>query len=230
MNIRFLTENEYAATASLFTECFGFDEEFMEEFYGSENTDGSVSGVIKDGIIAAAEDDTGFIAMVQVIYKTAVPLNCDNMTGAPHDPAAENAAGGDDVSENTACENCGAGADSSVDVGTGMNSSSGSSAVSDKETTGYRVPYIMGVCTLPEYRHRGLMDRLMTLAADRLKAEGYPWCFLIAVNKDIYRHLGFTYDWKLSERECELLYADDGLDTASGKLLNADSIGRIEVF
>lgn len=176
MNIRFLTANEYADTASLFTACFGFDVEFMEEFYGSRNADGSVSGVVKDGIIAAACDGSEYRAMVQVIYKTAVPVSCDSEAGIT-----------------------------------------------------YKVPYIMGVCTLPEYRHRGLMDRLMNLVIDKLKADGYPWCFLIAVDKNIYRHLGFSYDWKLSNRECELLYADDGLDTASGRLLNADHIENVTI-
>ena len=184
MNIRFLTANEYADTASLFTECFGFDGEFMEEFYGSRNADGCVSGVIKDGIIAAACDGSEHRAMVQVIYKTAVPVSCDSEAAA------------------------------------------GSRTI---EISGYKVPYIMGVCTLPEYRHRGLMDRLMNLVIDKLKADGYPWCFLIAVDKNIYRHLGFSYDWKLSDRECELLYADDGLDTASGRLLNADHIENVRI-
>lgn len=92
------------------------------------------------------------------------------------------------------------------------------------------IPYIMGVCTLPEYRHRGLMDKLMKSVIDRLEQERYPWCFLIAVDRNIYRHLGFIYDWKLSEREQELLYADDGLDTASAKLLSVRKLPDVSLF
>lgn len=92
------------------------------------------------------------------------------------------------------------------------------------------IPYIMGVCTLPEYRHRGLMDKLMNAVIDRIEQEGYPWCFLIAVDRNIYRHLGFAYDWKLSEREQELLYADDGLDVASAKLLSVKELPDVSLF
>ena len=81
------------------------------------------------------------------------------------------------------------------------------------------VTYIMGVSTLPDLRHRGYMDEVMGFVMDALQSEGAGWCFLIAVNKDIYRHLGFVYDWKLSDRELELLYADDGLEDATACVL-----------
>ena len=81
------------------------------------------------------------------------------------------------------------------------------------------VTYIMGVSTLPDLRHRGHMDDVMHFVMDALKSEGAGWCFLIAVNKDIYRHLGFVYDWKLSEKELDFLYADEGLEDASACLL-----------
>ncbi|MDO5775501.1 MAG: GNAT family N-acetyltransferase [Eubacteriales bacterium] len=100
----------------------------------------------------------------------------------------------------------------------------------DISEDGRKIPYIMGVCTLPEYRHRGLMDKLMKAVIDRIEQEGYPWCFLIAVDRNIYRHLGFAYDWKLSERERELLYADDGLDTASAKLLSVRELPDVSLF
>ena len=83
------------------------------------------------------------------------------------------------------------------------------------------ISYILCVSTLPAYRHRGYMDEVMVFVTDTLRREGAPWCFLIAVSKEIYRHLGFVYDWKLSDREAEMLYADEGLNEASGKLLNA---------
>ncbi len=86
---------------------------------------------------------------------------------------------------------------------------------------GVHVSYILCVSTFPEYRHRGYMDEVMTLVTETLRSEGDPWCFLIAVDKAIYRHLGFVYDWKLTEAEAEMLYADEGLSDASAKLLNA---------
>lgn len=165
LKAEFLKENEYASTRELFTECFGDDEEFMQEFYGDSDACGLCTGVIGSGLIAAMRDEAGVCcAMVQVIIKTAIL----------------------------------------------------------KDGTGIPVPYIMGVCTLPEFRHRGFMDRLMSLVMDRLRLEGYSWCFLIAVDRNIYRHLGFVYDRKLSRRECELLYADDGLDIASARLLQPE--------
>ena len=76
--------------------------------------------------------------------------------------------------------------------------------------------YIMGVCTHPDMRHRGLMDQVMGLVLRTLRDEGEPWCFLIPVDRDIYRHLGFVHDMKLEdERSLEALDADDGLDTLS---------------
>ena len=83
------------------------------------------------------------------------------------------------------------------------------------------VTYIMGVATDPAFRHRGYMDEVMRFVTDTLTSEGALWCFLIAVDKQIYRHLGFVHDWPLSEEEQDLLYADDGLTDASACLLNA---------
>ena len=76
--------------------------------------------------------------------------------------------------------------------------------------------YIMGVCTHPDMRHRGLMDQVMGLVLRTLRDEGEPWCFLIPVDRDIYRHLGFVHDMKLEDGgSLEALDADDGLDTLS---------------
>ncbi|MDO4961431.1 MAG: GNAT family N-acetyltransferase [Eubacteriales bacterium] len=90
----------------------------------------------------------------------------------------------------------------------------------DRQVT---VPYIMGVCTDPSHRHQGYMDALMRFCMDALALEAYPWCFLIAVDKEIYRHLGFVFDWKLDEQEQELLFADEGLDSASACLISDTS-------
>ncbi len=94
----------------------------------------------------------------------------------------------------------------------------------------YTVPYILGVCTAAEYRHRGYMDAVLKVILNRLKAEGYPWCFLAPVDTAIYRHLGFDTDWRLSMEERKLLYADDeGTELASAKLLNADRIDKVRI-
>ncbi len=94
----------------------------------------------------------------------------------------------------------------------------------------YLVPYILCVCTTPAYRHRGYMDAMLTLIIERLKREGYPWCFLAPVDTAIYRHLGFDTDWGLTMEERRIIYADDeGLEMASAKLLNADHIEPVRI-
>ncbi len=94
----------------------------------------------------------------------------------------------------------------------------------------YAVPYIMAVVTTKEYRHRGCMDMMLKLIIERIKKDGYPWCFLVPVDTAIYRHLGFNTDWKISLEELESIYSDDeGLETASGRLLNGDRIDKVRV-
>ena len=83
------------------------------------------------------------------------------------------------------------------------------------------VTYLMCVATDPAYRHRGYMDEVMHFVTDTLMSEGALWCFLIAVDRQIYRHLHFIHDWDLTPEALELLYADDGLTKASARLLNA---------
>lgn len=103
-------------------------------------------------------------------------------------------------------------------------------APTDKSCKAYCVPYIMGVCTLKEYRHRGFMDKALNLILERLKEEGYPWCFLLPVDTAIYRHLGFDTDWLVTDEELKLLYADgEGLYTASAKKLNSDFIENVKI-
>ncbi len=85
------------------------------------------------------------------------------------------------------------------------------------------VTYLLCIATDPACRHRGYMDRVMDLAEETLQAEGSLWCFLVAVDKEIYRHRGYVYDWPFREEERELLAADDDLTDCSAKLLNAQS-------
>ena len=161
--VRFLNKSEYLDTIPLLTACFGDDEEFISEYYGSEEKPGEVF----KGRIAVKELDGRIVSMVHLKPVQAV-YESDDPSGR------------------------------SIDIS-----------------------YILCVSTLPAYRHRGYMDEVMGFVTDTLRREGAPWCFLIAVSKEIYRHLGFVYDWKLSDREAEMLYADEGLNEASGKLLNA---------
>ena len=71
--------------------------------------------------------------------------------------------------------------------------------------------YILYVCTAPEQRHKGYMDRVMRFVLQTLKSEGESFAFLVPVDPAIYYHLGFTKSWRFREEERELLYADDGL-------------------
>ncbi|MDO4437931.1 MAG: GNAT family N-acetyltransferase [Eubacteriales bacterium] len=83
--------------------------------------------------------------------------------------------------------------------------------------------YILCVGTDPEFRHRGYMDELMKWTEKMLIDEGFKWTFLVAVNKDIYRHLGYVYDWRFNKDEAELLFADEGLTDCSAKLLSGET-------
>lgn len=91
------------------------------------------------------------------------------------------------------------------------------------EGTELPVTYLLCIATDPACRHRGYMDRVMDLAEETLRAEGSPWCFLVAVDKEIYRHRGYVYDWPFRDEERELLAAEDDLSDCSAKLLNAES-------
>ena len=83
------------------------------------------------------------------------------------------------------------------------------------------VSYILCVATKEECRGRGYMKEVMEYVMQYLRLRGEQWCFLVPVDKKIYQGLGFEYTWKLSEKELDILYADDGLETASAALLNA---------
>lgn len=177
--VRFLEKKEYASTIPLFTECFGDDPEFMAEYYGSVNVDGTCSGKIRNGHVAALEEDGKIVSMVQIRYYSAELIFGQGAGGAG--------------------------------------------------SLHFQVPYLMCICTDPAKRHRGYMDRVMQFVIDQMMYEGHPWCFLIPVDKAIYTHLGFLYEWKLNEQEQEMLYADEGLDTALARLLNAEHFPEGEI-
>lgn len=50
---------------------------------------------------------------------------------------------------------------------------------------------VAGVSTLPEYRKRGLMHKLMTLLIDHAKSNGFACCYLHPVTESLYASLGF---------------------------------------
>lgn len=85
------------------------------------------------------------------------------------------------------------------------------------------VSYIMDVATAGTARHNGYMDRLMKLVMRQLEDNGEPWCFLIAVDKAIYNHLGFVHHWTFNEDEADLLDADEGLTECSAAMLSSES-------
>ena len=88
------------------------------------------------------------------------------------------------------------------------------------------VSYLMCIATAEDCRHRGYMDRVLGLVTETLAEEGEEWCFLVPVDRAIYRHLGFIHDWRFRPEEAEILAADDGLEFCSAAILpgaaNAD--------
>lgn len=88
------------------------------------------------------------------------------------------------------------------------------------------VSYILCVATTKSMEHRGCMTKLMNYVMNYLKMTGEPWCFLIPVDREIYKSLGFVHEWKPKEAELDILYADEGLDTACAAMLNAESFER----
>ena len=220
---RFLARNEYPRIRDIFIEAFGDDEEFNELFFGKTNADGSYTGLINRDEIVAIEVDGRMVASAQYMIVRAVPKDiCAGDTNVSDgvDTLSCRSLKDDNKAEHQAQTNSGA-----------ENASDASDClVKDSNSRSYPVPYILGVCTTPAYRHRGYMDTMLTAIIERLKKEGYPWCFLAPVDTAIYRHLGFDTDWGLTLREQKLLYTDDdGIEIASAKLLNADHIEPVEI-
>ncbi|MGN1350395.1 MAG: GNAT family N-acetyltransferase [Anaerovoracaceae bacterium] len=81
------------------------------------------------------------------------------------------------------------------------------------------VSYLLCVATLPSCRGQGCMDRVMRMVMEQLRREGESWCFLVAVDKEIYRYLGFELEWTFRPEEAELLAADEGLTRCSAAWL-----------
>ncbi len=114
---------------------------------------------------------------------------------------------------------CGAASDSKMSDGPAVGSPAPDDPAAERIVP---VTYLLCIATDPACRHRGYMDRVMDLAEETLKAEGAPWCFLVAVDKEIYRHRGYVHDWPFRDEERELLAAEDDLTDCSAKLLRAE--------
>ncbi len=228
MTVRFLEKNEYGKTFPLYLECFaeGWAEgklpeeevDFIEEYYGeyaAAIASGKVPAASGEALAAICEDSASFCTASAAVNGNRIAV-LENDAGeilsmvhirpmkavyrlAPDSPEATSLEKESPESENP---------------GSGMPAA--------EETISVR--YLMAVATKKACRHRGYMDRVMGLVLETLTAEGDPWCFLIAVDKDIYRHLGFVIDWRVSPAEQEMLYADENLTEASGKLLCADKM------
>ena len=78
--------------------------------------------------------------------------------------------------------------------------------------------YIFMVCTSPEMRHRGYMDDTILFICEKIATQTV---FLIPVDPQIYKHLGFIYFWRFNEDERDMLYADDGLDMCYMKVMDS---------
>ncbi len=58
---------------------------------------------------------------------------------------------------------------------------------------GVRIPYIVGVATLPEFRHQGRMARLLCRGLRREAQRGTPFVWLIPADGAIYEPFSFRY-------------------------------------
>ena len=81
------------------------------------------------------------------------------------------------------------------------------------------VSYLLCVATRPSCRGQGCMDRVLRMVMQQLRQEGEPWCFLVAVDREVYRYLGFTMEWPFRPEEADLLAADEGLTLCSAAWL-----------
>lgn len=61
------------------------------------------------------------------------------------------------------------------------------------------IPYIVGVATKQEYRHRGYMDRLLRAALNDMYENKMPFAFLMPANAAIYEPYQFTYIYDRQE-------------------------------
>lgn len=80
--------------------------------------------------------------------------------------------------------------------------------------------YLQYVGTDPAYRRRGYMASVMRFVLDSLRREGEQFAFLVPVDKEVYRSLGFVHFWQFREEERTSLLADDGLTDCAACVLS----------
>lgn len=212
---RFLTKFEYIRTLGLFIECFGDDKDYIRDLYGELDGENECTGAIKNHRICVIENESGeILSMAHVRGVKAVYPDTNNpdddkehskcFASCPEYPARE-----DKKDPSNFCPG-----DSSGKSPRNCTLKSGGNTVN--------VSYILCVATRKNYRRMGFMDNIMQTVFTGLMIKKEPWCFLVPVDKEIYRHLGFVHDWYFNRGEEELLDADPGLTLCSAKLLCAD--------
>lgn len=75
---------------------------------------------------------------------------------------------------------------------------------------------VAGVSTLPEYRGRGLMHRLMTLLIEHAKSSGFSCCYLHPVKESLYASLGFRNGTDLLSVHSDPMRAHKPFDLKEG--------------
>lgn len=179
----------------MFIQCFGDDRVYIHNLYGELDGENECTGAIKNHRICVIENEIGeILSMVQTRPVKAVYLSEGAALSAWTD------------TDNSHIE---------------TKQTKEKADISPSNETSRDVSYILCVATRPDYRRRGLMDSLMNTVCNRLLQKKEPWCFLVPVDTEVYRHLGFTHDWYFNKGEEQLLDADEGLLLCSAKLLSA---------
>lgn len=212
---RFLTKFEYIRTLGLFIECFGDDRDYIHDLYGELDGKNECTGVIKNHRICVIEDGSGkILSMAHVRSVKAVYLDRKTSGNNKQDSKRK-----DKGHEYAALAGIKGPASSSTDDSSGEYAKD---CVSKSGDRAVNVTYILCVATRKDYRRMGLMDNIMQTVFTGLMIKKEPWCFLVPVDREIYRHLGFVHDWYFNKGEEELLDADPGLTLCSARLLCAD--------
>ncbi len=92
----------------------------------------------------------------------------------------------------------------------------------------YKVGYIYGVCTLPEFRGKGYMKKLLNYAESCIASKGYDCSFLVPESRYLerfYENIGYRNFFKtksvfLSKNEMIKLSEKESKETLNGKFLS----------
>ncbi|MBQ1332153.1 MAG: GNAT family N-acetyltransferase [Lachnospiraceae bacterium] len=86
-----------------------------------------------------------------------------------------------------------------------------------------RADYVVGVSTLPEYRHRGLMASLLKEAFERGAARKDPFIFLMPANEQVY----LPFDFRTVYLQTNYLAADADALAAAGRIAGPEDCGEL---